>query len=589
MKSNCIVSWKLARVALLVPLVGFAVAAVAAGQKPLNVLFIAVDDLRPELGSYGNSVVKSPNIDRLAARGTTFTSAYCQQAVCAPSRSSLMTGRYPDATKVWDLRTHFRVALPDAVTVSQYFKQNGYHAASLGKIYHRNFEDGASWSEPAWFAAGMTVDTDPQDFRKKKTERFGPGVSEYSDAEGDADPDDARAARKKAAYLASPKSEDELPDGATAVEAINRLRDYKQNGKPFFLAVGFVKPHLPFVAPKKYWDLYDATKIPVPATDKLPEGAPAFAGHESGEVHAYGNIPTGNPIPENVARELRHGYYAAISHMDAQVGRVLDALEKEGLADNTVIVLWGDHGWQLGDHGLWAKHTNFELATRSPLIISVPKQKTAGAKSASLAEFVDIYPTLAEACGLKIPSGLDGKSLMPVLADPKASVRPVAMSQYPRGGGTGAGRNLMGYSIRDERWRMTLWRDRRDGNIAATELYDEVNDPAETVNVAEKNPEVVARLSKHVPLLKPVGEAEKSSASTNITSTAATEATKARPAQDRTEMFTKKDGDQDGKLSAEEFLANQADADSAKKRFEKWDADKNGSLSKDEFVTMGRK
>lgn len=570
------------------------VSAPAADTKPLNVLFIAVDDLRPELGCYGNDVVKSPNVDALSKRGTAFANAYCQQAVCSPSRSSLLTGRTPDATRVWDLKTHFRVALPDAVTLPQYFKQNGYHCASLGKIYHHGFEDGASWSAPAWFATGNTVDTDSVDFQKRKVVRFGPGVKEYAEEaeDNDAASEGGRAARKKAAFVASSKSDDELPDGATAAEAVKRLHDYKQKDQPFFLAVGFIKPHLPFVSPKKYWDLYDPAKIPIPTNHQLPDGAPAFAGHDNGELHAYSNIPAGNPIPENVARELRHGYYAAISYMDAQVGRLLDALAKEGLADNTIIVFWGDHGWQLGDHGLWAKHTNFELATRAPLIIALPNQKTVGKASSALVEFVDIYPTLAAACGLKIPSALDGKSLLPLLDDPAASVRQVAVSQYPRGAGVADGHAVMGYSIRDERWRMTVWRDRKTGETRATELYDEKNDQAETKNVAKKNPEVVAKLSAFLPALPQFGSIEptgenRSEKSTNAPATSATKA-EAKPAQSRQELFANKDRDNNSRLSLEEFLAYQADRDAAKKRFEKFDTDKNGSLSEEEFVTMGQ-
>jgi arylsulfatase A-like enzyme len=574
----------------------FGAIAASAATQPMNVLFIAVDDLRPELGCYGNSVVKSPNIDRLAKRGTTFTRAYCQQAVCSPSRSSIMTGMNPDTTQVWDLKTHFRVALPDVVTLSQHFKQNGYHAASLGKIYHRNFEDGRSWSEPAWFAAGVTVDTDPADFRKRKTERFGPGVSEYGEPgeAGDNDPDNARAARKRVAFLASPKSDDELPDGATAAEAIQRLRAYKQKRQPFFLAVGFVKPHLPFVAPKKYWDLYDPAKIPGAVRDQLPDGAPAFAGHDNGELHAYSNIPTGNPIPEALARQLRHGYYACVSYMDAQVGRLLDALDREGLADNTVIVLWGDHGWQLGDYGLWAKHTNFELATRVPLIVSMPQQRTAGAKCGSPVEFLDVYPTLAEACGLKVPDGLPGRSLRPMLDDPSVSVKPVAISQYPRGGGTGAGRNLMGYSLRDEQWRLTLWRDRRDGAIAATELYDLKANKFETINVAEKHPDVVQRLSRHLPALLPWKPASENTAlSLGVTASAEADLSVSasaapQPAVARSELFRRKDTDQNGALTLKEFLANLTDQEAAKKRFDKWDGDQNGTLTETEFVQMGK-
>jgi arylsulfatase A-like enzyme len=281
---------------------------------------------------------------------------------------------------------------------------------------------------------------------------------------------------------------------------VKKLGELKAKDQPFFLAVGFIKPHLPFVAPKKYWDLYDPDKIPRPAIGHLPDGAPAFAGHNNGELHSYANVPRGNPIPEDFAKKLRHGYYACVSFTDALVGRLLDALEKEGLADSTVIVLWGDHGWQLGDHGLWHKHTNFELAARAPLLIAVPGSKTAGRKCDAPVEFVDIYPTLADVCGLSIPSGLDGASLKPWLEDPASTAKKVAISQYPRGGAQAGGRSLMGYSIRDPQWRLTLWRDRKNGEIVATELYDEKNDPAETVNRASK-PEhkaLIGELSKHL-------------------------------------------------------------------------------------------
>jgi len=470
--------------------------------KP-NILFIAVDDLRPEMGCYGNPVVKTPNLDRLAARGIVFNHAYCQQAVCSPSRSSLMTGRRPDATRVWDLETHFRVALPDTVTLPQYFKANGYYSAALSKIYHHGFEDGRSWSEPHWYPSGQTIDTDPMDSSKRIVTKIAGGVGEYLKRPQPADNDKPNAGKrakapKGDAFEVSTKSDDELPDGHTAAEAVARLHALKEKGQPFFLAVGFLKPHLPFVAPKKYWDIYNPIEIPLPAIDHLPEGAPSFAGHDNGELHAYANVPQGNPIPEDFAKILRHGYYACISYTDAQVGRLLDALEKEGLASNTIIILWGDHGWQLGDHGLWHKHTNFELATRAPLLISLPGQKTAGQKCDVPVEFVDVYPTLADVCGLAVPAGLDGISLKPWLANPSLPATKVAISQYPRGGKQTGNRPLMGYSIRDERWRLTLWRDRRDGSIAATELYDEKNDPAETVNLANKpeNRAIVETLSK---------------------------------------------------------------------------------------------
>lgn len=560
----------------------------AADQPRPNVLFIAVDDLRPELGCYGNQVIQTPNLDRLAAGGMVFNRAYCQQAVCSPSRSSLMTSRRPDATRVWDLETHFRVALPDAITLPQQFKANGYYCAALSKIYHHGFEDGRSWSEPHWYPSGQTIDTDPVDWTKRIVKRAGPGVQEYLKRPMPADNDKPTAGLrpgqrpKGAAFEISPKSDDELPDGCTAAEAVKRLHELKTKGQPFFLAVGFLKPHLPFVAPKKYWDLYDPDKIPSPAIDHLPDGAPAFAGHDNGELHSYANIPNGNPIPADLAKTLRHGYYACVSYTDAQVGRLLEALEREGLADNTVVVLWGDHGWQLGDHGLWHKHTNFELATRAPLLIRVPGQKTAGQKCEAPVEFLDIYPTLANVCGVPIPAGLDGVSLKPLIENPSASLKQVAISQYPRGGRQTGNRPLMGYSIRDERWRLTVWRDRKNQETVATELYDEKNDPAETVNLAGK-PEhkaIVEVLSKHLPAQPaPLPAATNAAAAQPVR----------RPATDRVALFERKDVNHDGKLSRAEFMANQPDPEAAAKRWETFDTNQDGFLSRDEFITLGGK
>jgi len=509
---RCIFFSILSLAACLAPLATLLAAEVAA-KRP-NVLFIAVDDLRPELGCCGNQVVKTPNIDRLAARGIVFNRAYCQQAVCSPSRSSLLTGRRPDATKVWDLETHFRVALPDAIALPQHFKDNGYHCSALSKIYHHGFEDGRSWNEPHWYPKGETVDTDPIDWTKRISKKFKFGVTEYSAAaaaQKDDNPNsDKRVAKGKGvkgpAFEISPKNDDELPDGFTAKEAVKRLHDLKSQDKPFFLAVGFLKPHLPFVAPKKYWDLYDPDQIPLPATERLPRDAPDFVGHTNGELHNYVGVPKENPIPADFAKTLRHGYYACISYTDAQVGRLLDALDAEGLADNTVVVLWGDHGWQLGDHGLWHKHTNFELAARAPLILSVPHQTSAGQTCDAPVEFVDVYPTLADVCGLPIPAGLDGASLKPFVENPAAPASKVAISQYPRNAGKADGA-VMGYSIRDARWRGTFWRERNGSKIVATELYDEQNDPAETINLADK-PEhqtVIESLRQHVP---PVGSAD---------------------------------------------------------------------------------
>lgn len=563
-------------------------AALHAAGKP-NVLFIAVDDMRPELGCYGNQVVKSPNIDRLAARGIVFNHAYCQQAVCSPSRSSLLTGRRPDATKVWDLNTHFRAALSDSITLPQHFKSNGYHCAALSKIYHVGFEDGRSWNEPHWYPRGKSVDTDPVDWTKQIITSHAVNVQEYA-GKSKSDPvdNDNRAKRGKPgksgpAFEVSPKPDEELPDGATAAEAVKRLHALKARGEPFFLAVGFLKPHLPFVAPRKYWDLYDPERIPLPAIDHLPGGSPQFAGHDNSELHAYLGVPKGNPIPAEFAKTLRHGYYACISYTDAQIGKVLDALEAEGLADNTVIVLWGDHGWQLGDHGLWHKHTNFELATRAPLLLSVPHQKTAGQKCDAPVEFVDVYPTLAEVCGLPIPEGLDGKSLKPFLENPGAPKQKVAISQYPRGAGKDG--PVMGYSIRDERWRCTFWRERNGPRIVATELYDEVNDPAETVSLADK-PHKKALVESFAKFLPPVGSSSSEGGGKPKGGGKPVAKKAASVDEDRGARFARL---YPGKttLTLDEYLAKQTDQAAAKERFAKFDANHDGVLTRDEFVSAG--
>jgi len=548
----------------------FASALVAAETKPLNVLFIAVDDLRPEANAAGSALIKTPNLDRIAARGTTFDRAYCQQAVCSPSRSSLMTGRRPDATRVWDLATHFRTALPDAVTVAQHFKNQGYHSQGMGKIFHGGFDDAPSWSVP-WQT---------------------PKAPQYGSAEAmklQTTNVDQKGRGRGPAYESADVPDDTFVDGKTSRLAAQTLAELKQRGKPFFLAIGMAKPHLPFVAPKKYWDLYDPAKIYVPAFQKLPAGAPEFVGHNNSELKSYADIPNSGEISDALARRLRHGYYAAISYMDAQVGLLLDALEKEGLAQNTVVVLWGDHGWQLGEHGLWHKHTNFEVAVRAPLLISVPGQKAAGRRSASLAEFIDLYPTLADICGLPVPKELEGVSLRPVLDDPAAKVRPVAISQYPR---NDSGKSLMGYSIRDDRWRLTLWRDRADNSIHSTELYDEVGDPHETVNVAAKpeHAEVVARLTKFLPA--PIAPAKAgASPAEGKKAKGAPGAAKGDPkagTRDRGAMFEARDADKDGKLTKEEFMTRQPDPAQAAQNFTQFDKDKSGDLTRDEFVKLGR-
>ena len=317
----------------------------AAKKKPRNVLFIAVDDLRPMLGCYGDKTAVTPNIDRLAKQGMVFNHAYCQQAVCNPSRASLMTGRRPDTTRVWDLKAHFRDALPDVVTLPQYFKNNGCHARSIGKIFHGGgppAKDPPSWSEEALH--DTTRDASGRYALPKNL--AGKGLKRDSNESADV-PDST--------YI----------DGIVCEDALAALRTLKSREAPFFLAVGFRKPHLPFCAPKKYWDLYQRDEIPPPASDSHPEGAPELAVRSWKELEGYRDIPDDGLLSKEKAAELRHGYYACVSYVDALTGRLLDELERLGLKENTVVILWGDHGFHLGEQGLWAKANNYELSTRA--------------------------------------------------------------------------------------------------------------------------------------------------------------------------------------------------------------------------------
>jgi arylsulfatase A-like enzyme len=460
---------------LLLILAAFTVAAYAdEPSKRLNVLFIAVDDLRPELGCYGNTIIKSPNIDRLAKRGLQMNRAYCQQAVCSPSRASLLTGTRPDTTKVWDLSTHFRKALPDVVTLPQYFKNAGYFTQGMGKLYHHGLDDLASWSVPSTNPkAPVMRELQTEDPKATKGEKRGPAVGKVDV------PDDG------------------LHDGELAGMAVAALRELKAKAQPFFLGVGFVRPHLPFISPSKYWDLYDRAKIPLAPNPFPQKDAPGFAlVRGAAELRSYAGTPNISPLPDDFARELMHGYYAAVSYMDAQVGRVLDELEKLGLSDSTIVVLWGDHGWKLGEHQAWAKHSNVENDTRVPLLISAPAMKAAGRQSDALVELVDVYPTLAELAKLPLPAHLEGRSFAPLLDDPQKPWKAAAFSQYPRGTSK-TGR--MGYSMRTERYRFTQWVDAKDHmKVQAVELYDHQTDPQENTNVAAapENAALIEKLKK---------------------------------------------------------------------------------------------
>ncbi len=449
-----------------------------------NVLFIAVDDLRNELGCYGVQGIRAPNIDRLAAGGTTFDRAYCQQAVCSPSRTSLLTGCRPDTTKVYDLVTHFRKSLPDVVTLPQQFKNHGYFTRSVGKIYHPGSDDKPSWSEPA---PRVNRPTYALEENKALVARKTAAIA----GKESATPSARSNATKGPAYECADVPDNTYSDGAIADAAIEMLRRAKD--KPFFLAVGFLKPHLPFVAPKKYWDLYRRDEIPMAPNPFAPKDAPKIALTDWGELRAYEDIPRLGPLTEDQARTLKHGYYACVSYMDAQLGRVLAELDRLGLREQTVVVLWGDHGWKLGEHGAWCKHTNFENDTHAPLICGAPGQKAVGRHTQALVEFVDIYPSLCELAGLPLPSHLEGTSFASLLDAPQRPWKKAAFSQYPRGGG------VMGYSMRTDRYRLTRWLN-RNGTEAARELYDHQNDPQENANVADRpeNKAVAEELTKQM-------------------------------------------------------------------------------------------
>lgn len=436
-------------------------------EKP-NVLFIAVDDLKPLLSVYGDKIAITPTIDKLAKGGMTFQNCHVQQAISGASRASIMTGMRPDKTKVWDLITDFRQVNPNAVSIPEYFKTKGYETAAVGKIYHKGSagsgHDAPSWSVPYVDAKAITyVNYTPEKGKK------GPSV-ECADV-----PDNT--------YL----------DGVCAEEGIKLMQQLKKGNKPFFLAIGFHKPHLPFVAPKKYWDLYKRDQFEIAPFQQKAAGSPDFAYHVSGELKGYTDIPQFDSysekeqdhLPAAKQKELIHGYYAATSYMDALLQKVLNELDRLGLAENTIIVLWGDHGFHLGDHGLWNKHTNFELSTHVPLIIKA-KGYTANTKPSTPCELVDVFPTLCDLSGIPIPKYLDGISLVPAMKKPNAELRKYALSQYPRNN------NNMGYSIRTKQFRYTVWiGDDYDASIPfskakikTVEMYDYVNDPLETKSVS---------------------------------------------------------------------------------------------------------
>jgi iduronate 2-sulfatase len=481
-------------------------------SKP-NILFIAVDDYKPIAGCYGNTLVKTPNIDRLAKMGTVFMNNYCQQSVCGPTRASLMTGMRPDYTKVWDLKTQMRDMNPDILTIPQHFITQGYTTSGMGKIYHPSSAikkiDPVSWSVPYLelketdFANNLGFPANAQ-YQKPENKALFPPKEKNKEKKDDND--EAVANKKGPSSECIDVPDNAYNDGVYALKAKEQIIKLAKQDNPFFLAVGFHKPHLPFVAPKKYWDLYKREDMPLEKFQEHSKNGVEIAYHKSGELRNYIDIPEFATLPGDDLRiglkiekqkELIHGYYAAISYMDAQVGILLNTLEEQGLLNNTIIVLWGDHGWHLGDHDLWEKHTTFEQANRSPLIIAAPGMKPGTSKS--LSEHIDIFPTLCQLAGVSTPSILAGKSLVPVMQDKKAEVKDFAMSQYYRNLKAEEAkklgykeRKLWGYSMRTDKYRYVMWMNDftseqtfNADKIYAIELYDFEKDPMETINVAD--------------------------------------------------------------------------------------------------------
>jgi iduronate 2-sulfatase len=432
---------------------GSATASASTSDARMNVLVILVDDLRADfLSCYGSETAVSPNIERLAEGGLVFDQAYAQKALCYPSRNSLLSGLMPSALKSVGPTHHqtFRIDYPEITALPQLFKQNGYYTRGLGKVLHNGQDDPVSWSEPALHVKESGV---------------------------------GRHTTKNNVLFEGGDVEDEgYQDGRTAMAARQAIRTAAEKKEPFFMMVGFYRPHTPFNCPKTYWDLYDRESIPLAAQPNAPAGSPTqYSLWNWNYVRSFHGIPKEGAMPDDLAREVRHAYYACVSYVDSLVGGLLEELERTGQRENTIILLTSDHGYHLGDLSIWSKHTNFDLSAQVPLIVSVPGTPSVGKKTDAIVELVDIYPTLADLCGLPKPTHLQGRSFMQVLQDPQAEGRAGAFSEFTRG--------AKGNSIRTQRYRYTQWVNMKSGAIVAEELYDyQKQGPFEKQNLAA-NPE----------------------------------------------------------------------------------------------------
>lgn len=523
---------------LFVAICLFLCESLGAVEKP-NVLFIAIDDMRPELGCYGSKIAKSPNLDRLASQGLLFQRAYCQQAICRPSRASLLTGSRPDTTGIFHNYIGLRDQKPDIVTLPQHFAESGYHTVYCGKIFHRGDEDVEnSWNrKPSVKRLKISKPKTRGGFALAKNQEITKKVREEARAKyGELA---RRGLGQGPAYESADVPDHGYIDGYNTELAIASIKEMAAEGdKPFFLGLGFLRPHLNWNAPSKYWDMYDRSKLPLALNAEAPKEGAAVGLHASFELRTRHGIPKEGPIDDELSRTLLHGYLACVSYVDAQIGKAIQALEDAGVRDNTIIVVWGDHGWHLGEMGVWGKATNYEIATRVPLMIWTPEILAKGKSTDALVELVDIYPTLCDLAGLKKPDHLEGKSFAPLMKNPNQPWKKAAFSQFPSPAlrewaayplsaglretffgpliegiekkimvqqGDAWNRELfeqylMGYTMRTERYRLVIWRDRRkpESEAVFTELFDHKTDPHETENVAAQNPKIVAQLEKQL-------------------------------------------------------------------------------------------
>jgi iduronate 2-sulfatase len=438
-----------------------------AGKKKPNVLFIAVDDLRPEIASYGRGHMKTPNIDRLAKQGVVFGRNYCQVPTCGASRASLLSGMRPKCDRFLNFKTYLQNDVPDAITLPEHFKNNGYYTVSNGKVFHHQDDCPESWSEPDWRPDKVMYLLEESIARLEKNKN-----------------------NRGPAYECANVGDFEYPDGKMIEKSIKDLRRLSRMDEPFFLAAGIYKPHLPFNSPKKYWDMYDRDQIEPADNPFVPNGAPKISFTNWGELRSYDGVPKEGPLDEETTLTILHAYYAAVSYADALVGLLLDELEALGIADDTIVVLWGDHGWNLGEHSFWSKHVNYETSLHAPLLIKVPGF-AGGTKVKSLSEFIDIFPTLCDLAGLEKLSQLQGESLVEVMKNPKAAGKKAVFSRM-RGGD----------SVKTDRYRYTEWINQKNKRLAHM-LYDHQKDPDENVNVVNLS-EYKDVVAEHVKMIREI-------------------------------------------------------------------------------------